>query len=128
MKGSGQFQFSGTGAFRGAAFLLVGAGIVGAIWLFSGGDSNKKFKVSLEYEQSAPEKFKQPSHEKPLEVIPLPKIQQPAPMPMQSENKPKLPTPRRDGVPYYYEYPRGLGYSDLRQKRLCPLGFDAPEV
>jgi hypothetical protein len=127
IKGSGQFSFTGPGAFRGAMFVLLGAGIVGAIWLFSGSDTNKKFKVSVEYEQSAPEKFKQPSHEKPLEVIPSPRAQEPVP-PMQSENKPKLPRPQRYNVPYYYEYPRGLGYFDLRQKRLCPPGFDTPEV
>jgi len=126
MKGSGQFQISGTGTFRGVAFLLAGAAIVGAIWLFSGSDANRKIKVSFEYEESRPEKFKQPQHEKPIEVIPDEKKKEKPAAPT-TENKPKMLNPPR--TPFYYEAPPAMSFEEQKRfKRLCPVGFDMPEV
>ena len=126
MKGSGQFQISGAGAFRRAGLLAACAAIVGVIFFFGGSDANRKIKLHFEYEESRPEKFKQPRPEKPIDVIPDKKEEAPPAAPI-VEHKPNLLNPPR--VPFYYEMPRSMSFADQKPlKRVCLNGFDMPEV
>jgi hypothetical protein len=99
-----------------------------------------KFKppVHRAYEAGSHEEFKPTSKQWPLEVIPdksrevptgsipiaenAPKSSAPI-----AENKPKMPNPSR--TPFYYEVPPGMSLEEQKRfKRLCPVGFDMPEV
>lgn len=126
VKGSGQFQVSGLGTLRGVLFLLTVAGISVTIWFFSGSDANRKIKLTFEFEESRPEKFKQPQPEKPIDVAPDKKNEQRAVAAI-TEDKPKTQIPPR--APFYYEIPPGMSLGEQKRfKRLCPIGFDMPEV